>query len=159
MKKKELIRLNEEFFERTEHLKVLIEDLKRENEELQQQIETLTQENETLSTNQAATEPLKALEEKLRNRAALSPDMTYGADIIGKIVVLAARSCNTLTSQEDNLDVKELINLILGKTEVLKAEILKAVELDTEFDSKKELIDAKQKEAEEYFASVMAQKS
>ena len=52
---------------------------------------------------------------------------------------------------------KELLNLILGRTEVAKAEILKTVSSDIAFDEKKAKIDAEYESAKDYFESVIRQ--
>ena len=77
--------------------------------------------------------------------------------MIGKIVVSGAKYCNLLTALPENSITKEQVNLILGRTEVAKAEILKITENDMTFEDKKSAIDSKEKEAEEYFGSIMAQ--
>ena len=134
-----------------ERQKEAVEELKRENEELRARIQELKKISET----PAVSEPLKTLEEKVKT-AALSRDAEYGATVIGEIVVSAARHCNRLT-REPSGDVKELVNLILGRTEVAKAEILKAVTDQCEFELKKEKIIREKASAEDYFQSVAAQ--
>ena len=52
---------------------------------------------------------------------------------------------------------KELLNLILGKTEIAKAEILSVIESADNFDVKCEKIDKIADAAKEYFDSVLAQ--
>ena len=51
-----------------------------------------------------------------------------------------------------------MVNLILGRTEVAKSEILKIISLDISLEEKKELINEQYKSAEDYFISVEAQK-
>ena len=53
--------------------------------------------------------------------------MEYGAKVIGQIVVSAAEYSNKLTIGS-NSSQKELVNLILGKTEVAKSEILAGIQ-------------------------------
>lgn len=158
MRKSELLKLNSELFEKAEKYKLMHENLKKENAELLAEIKQLKQDNKSLIAKEKATTPLKELEEKVKNQASLTEEAKYGASAIGKIVIKATTCCNALTSVNDGYDPKELVNLILGRTEVAKAEILKAVEADMSLDSKIDLIDTCKKSAEDYFDSVMAQK-
>lgn len=80
----------------------------------------------------------------------------YGSQIIGKIVVSAAQYSNSLTAGGETR-YKELLNLILGKTEVAKAEILDITASEAEFDVKNHMIDSVYEQTIEYFESVMAQ--
>ena len=158
MRKKKLIELNHQLFENIEQLKSAAEEIQKENARLKKEIEELTQENEALKIKNASSEPLKRLEEKVAaNQAVLPEDSEYGAAIIGKTVVSAAKHCNKLSTLHENPNTKELINLILGRTEVAKAEILKIISSDNELDLKKRLIDNEHFAAEEYFQSVLAQ--
>ncbi len=86
----------------------------------------------------------------------LPDDFNYASDVIGNIVIKAAGFINELTvSAKENK--KELINLILGRTEIAKAEILNAVSSDVGLSAKQELIDTQYNEAFEYFKSIMEQ--
>lgn len=87
---------------------------------------------------------------------AIDSDVDYGASVIGKIVVSAANYSNRLTAGGET-KYRELVNLILGRTEVAKADILSAVTSDNGFDTKKAAIDLIYEQACEYFESVMAQ--
>lgn len=158
MRKSELLKLNNELYEKSENYKFLYEELKKENHKLSEENKKLKINNEELLAKEKATAPLKELEEKIKNQAKLTEEAKYGAATIGKIVIKAATCCNILTSADDGYDPKELVNLILGRTEVAKAEILRAVEADMSLDSKYSLIDSCKKSAEDYFDSVMAQK-
>lgn len=158
LRKSDLIKLNNELFEKTEKYKTLYEELKKENAELLEENKSLKLENENLIAKQNATPPLIELEKKVKSQAKLSEEAKFGASVIGKIVIKAASCCNKLTSSNDGYDPKELVNLILGRTEVAKAEILKIVESEIPLETKREQICACQKSTEDYFSSVMAQK-
>ncbi len=158
MRKSELLKLNQKLFESEQKYKRLYSEANEQISELSAEIEKLKNEINELSAKQEASAPLKQLEEKVKNQAKLSDEAKFGASVIGKIVVKATSCCNKLTSSDDGYDPKELVNLILGRTEVAKAEILKAVEADMTYDNKISLIEACQKTAEDYFESVMAQK-
>ena len=157
MRKKKLLKLSEDLFNRLDAAQLALKEAKQENENLKKEIEILKTENEALKKAQLQSEPLKQLEEKVKKQANISEDAEYGSQIIGKIVITAATYCNKLTSVSENTDVKELVNLILGRTEIAKAEILKIVSSDAEFSQKAELIDTVKNSAEDYFNSVMAQ--
>ncbi len=159
MRKKKLIEISQELFNRLEAAEKTVSELETQNAELKSQVKLLTDENNFLRDNQEKSRPLKELENKMVVNSFLTKDTEYGARIIGQIVVDAARYCNLLTSASGNGDVKELINLILGRTEVAKAEILKTVSAECDFEEKKAYIDAQKSAAEDYFASVMAQLS
>lgn len=88
--------------------------------------------------------------------SAPDSDVDYGASVIGKIVVSAANYSNRLTVGGET-KYRELVNLILGRTEVAKADILSAVTSDNGFDTKKAAIDLIYEQTCEYFESVMAQ--
>ena len=96
------------------------------------------------------------LEEKVITVATVKPDMEYGAKVIGQIVVSAAEYSNKLTVGGDD-SKKELVNLILGKTEMAKAEILSVVETSDSFDVKCSKMDQIAAVSKEYFESVLAQ--
>ena len=164
MRKRDLLNANDELFSRNEELLRKIEELKkenlelkRENEELEKQKNELEKQKNELDLKINATKPLKDLEKKVTARASVSKETEYAASVIGKIVVSGAKYCSLLTAMPENSITKEQINLILGRTEVAKAEILKIVGNNMSFEDKKTAIDLKGKEAEEYFNSIMAQ--
>ncbi len=157
MKKKDLITTNNELFKRNEDLLSKIEDLKKEIEILKRDNYNLSTEKDTLEAKLNATKPLKALEEKVTARAAISKETEYGAEVIGRIVVSAAKYCNSLTISGGNNIIKEQVNLILGRTEVAKSEILKAISNDCSLEEKKVTVNKLEQEAYDYFKSIMAQ--
>ncbi len=166
MRKKELSKLFEETEQKAELFSMKIESLKAEledtlfvNEKLQAEIKKLSQqksnpddfdiksqENTYIENNDIADSEFK-----------LSADTNLGAAAIGKVVIAATKSSNILTSIGDTDEIKELINLILGRTEVAKAEILKIISLESELQVKKEMIDREVEAAEDYFISVRGQ--
>ena len=68
----------------------------------------------------------------------------------------AAMSSNRL-GEMGKTNTKELLNLILGRTEVAKAEILNIVSSNMSFAGKVQSIDSVANEANEYFQSVLEQ--
>lgn len=158
MRKSELFNINEQLISRNRELISEKEKLNGEIKALREEILKLKAENEALLENQTPTLPLQKLENKITSQAEISDDTKYGSKIIGEIVVSAARHCNSLTVGLNNNEMtKEQINLILGRTEVAKAEILREVSKDISFDEKKSAIDFHKKSAEDYFKSVSAQ--
>ena len=157
MRKKELINANDELFRRNDDLLRKIEELKKQISDLKIENQKLISENEGLNLKLNATKPLKDLEKKMTARASVSKETEYAASVIGKIVVKGTKFCNILTALPENSITKEQINLILGRTEVAKSEILKITENDMSFEEKKAAIDIKEEEAQEYFSRIMAQ--
>ncbi len=159
MRKKKLIEQNLALFEDLQKSQLELNELKKllrqsvdENNALKSQLEKANEQGKT----DTVTEPMRRLEEKVITNAVLKPDMEYGAGIIGKIVIAAAQYSNRLTLGGDDKH-KELVNLILGKTEIAKAEILSVTETEDTFDVKCSKIDQIYAVCVEYFESVIAQ--
>ena len=89
-------------------------------------------------------------------KQTLSEEFQYASSIIGKTVIEATMVCNNLT-KDGKADTKELVNLVLGRTEVLKAEILKILNSNEPFEIKKDLMQNEQMSAFDYFDSIKAQ--
>ena len=154
MRKKLLLEQNIQLFDRLTAAESEIKRLKKELEEEKRRTAALKEENARLTENRGSTAaPLKILESKVIKQAGITPDTDYGAAVIGKTVV-AAKYCEQLKTRDN---AKELINLILGRTEVAKAEILNIVTTDNDDEEKRRLIDEQLALAEDYFASVTAQ--
>ena len=155
MRKKLLLEQNIQLFDRLTAAESEIKRLKKELEEEKRRTAALKEENARLTENRGSTAArLKILESKVIKQAGITPDTDYGAAVIGKTVVAAAKYCEQLKTRDN---AKELINLILGRTEVAKAEILNIVTTDNDDEEKRRLIDEQLALAEDYFASVTAQ--
>lgn len=155
MRKKYLLAQNTQLFDRLSAAENEIARLKEELREKEGCIAGLEAELAAATASKTEpTAPLKALEAKVKSRAQITPEAEYGAKVIGKIVVAAARHCGRLS---EKAEARELINLILGRTEVAKSEILNTVSADLDFEAKKEKIDFQLTAAEDYFAGVCAQ--
>ncbi len=157
MRKKDLLTQNTQLFDKISEAQLSISRLEKEIEKRDTEIDGLKKEIESLNAKINATEPLKALEKKVIKQAALSTEVDYGASVIGKIVVEAAKCCNSVTEGGNPELSKELVNLILGRTEVAKSEILGIVSSDESFETKKQKIDTQYENAVDYFISVTAQ--
>lgn len=158
MRKKELLKINEELFKRLDSVHLSFEELKKDYEALQKELSALKEENIRLTALTEPSAPLKALEQKsVESDCRVSEDMEYASSVIGKIVVSAAKHCNRLTASSDSPETRELVNLILGRTEVAKANILKIISCEADILEKKQNIDRELEVCEDYFLSIMAQ--
>ena len=157
MNKKELFKINQELFAKNQQLMADVNNLEKMIEALKSENEELARRLDELNSKENATMPLKNLENKVAAQANLTEETKYGSYVIGQIVVAAAKHCNNLTSMANREMTKELVNLILGRTEIAKSEVLKIVSSDASLEEKKSLIDSQKKDAEDYFRSVIAQ--
>lgn len=159
MRKKDLIQQNLTLFDTLQKTQIELNDLKKLLKNYSDEINSLKAELNKAKETEAEpiiTEPMRRLEEKVITNATLKPDMEYGAKVIGQIVVSAAKYSNKLTIGGDD-SKKELVNLILGKTEIAKAEILSVTQTDENLEVKCAKIDAIANVTKEYFESVLAQ--
>ena len=156
MRKKDLLTQNTELFDKMTEAQLKISSLEKEIGKRDAEIDELKNEIERLNAKINATEPLKALEKKVI-KADFSPDVDYGAAVIGKTVVEAAKFSNTVTAKGNPELAKELVNLILGRTEVAKSGILGIVSSKEPFETKKQKIDSQYDNAVDYFKSDIAQ--
>ena len=159
MKKKEYVALTDTLQRELHKARITVDELKEDNEQL-------------LMENSALEGELYELRKKLMNletksnipavKEAIVTDLqdidvlTYGSRLIGKIVLLSAEFCNKI--DDDNSNKTEIVNLILGRTEVAKSEILKILTLNLDEKGKISALDKEYFETEDYFKSVMAQK-
>lgn len=156
MRKKKLLIQNTALFEQLQNANLSVTRLKREIAERDAEIARLKKQLDTAEKGKEPT-PLQNLEQKVTAHTSVADDFDYGAEIIGKIVVEAARLSNKLTGVDAGTNAKELVNLILGRTEVAKSEILNIVSTNVDFEAKRKAIDEQYNMAIEYFSSVMAQ--
>ena len=178
MNKKQYIELSQDLQERlyvekniTKELKIENSKLTDENNDLNAQLNQLR--GRIAELEKAAAEEVVQIEEVTCevtedkpeepkaevSEPKLSDGMSAGAKIIGKIVLSSAEYCNALSGAAAPQNAKELLNLILGRTEVAKAEILRISALDIPYDEKLKAMEQELTAAEDYFKSVMAQKN
>lgn len=162
LRKKELLLQNESLFDRLNKAHLENDSLKKQIAQMEKEIAALKSKLEEAIKPQPellAEEdtPLKHIEEKVLKKE-VSADFDYASKKIGEIVVSSASYCNQLTV-DGNTVHKELVNLILGKCEIAKGEILAAVSSECDNTTKIQLIDSIKRETEEYFLSVMAQRN
>lgn len=125
----------------TNHTK-LLEDLEKQKEP-----RVLEPTQEIIENTVPNSAPLEI---KLEDTSA------YGAEIIGKIVLEGTKISNLAAEKQSELSA-DVINLILGKTEVCKAKIYDICNSQIEDSKKKELLDALLSECLDYFSSLSAQ--
>ena len=87
---------------------------------------------------------------------SLDDAMEYGAKIIGNIIVESAKYSDMITAKPCE-NTKDLINLIMGKSEICKSEILTIALGELDYQTKCDLMDSQQTDAIDYFKSVLAQ--
>lgn len=80
----------------------------------------------------------------------------YSVKVIGKIVMESVK-VNCVLASSENENKKELINLVLGRTEVAKEEISSLLSCGLEEDVIKASIDKESEEVTEYFQSILGQ--
>lgn len=152
MRKKKLIEQNTALFDQIEGLRKEIKDLGKQLEASKAEIEKLKRENEDLAQSVAET-PLENIKEKLSAPKSPFNAADYGAKAIGKIIVEATKTTADL-SENAGSNAIEYINLVLGKAEVSKAEILNAVSGETDEKQKKMTIDGLVQKTCDYFEKI-----
>lgn len=122
--------------------------------EIEMEIET---DNQIKMDDEIETEIKSEIKNKPeKEESLLSEEFEYASAIIGKTVVEATKVCNELSLKDDE-DKVELVNLVLGRTEILKAETLKILSSELDFEQKKDLMKNEQSAAFDYFDSIKAQ--
>lgn len=162
MRKKKLLEQNTLLFEQMKQLEIEIALLKKEISKRNAEIKRLSAmqgTKEQISADSTAKPENKQNDEvKHKPEDIVLDDISvYGSDTIGEIVLRATELSGRL-SLEQSEENKELVNLILGKTEVAKSEILMATVKENSFENKKSEIDNIKNNTFEYFESVMGQK-
>lgn len=155
--KKDLVRLNNRLYEKLDDSLGLQKQMEIEISQYKEKIENLEEQlykKEIIAEERPITESENEVVEV--KETELPDEVGLGASFIGKTVMEATKLCNQLTS-ENSENSKELVNLALGRTEVLKAEILKIVSLDISLEDKQALMQKEQDSAYDYFDSLKAQ--
>ncbi len=143
--KKALIELNNSLYEKLDNSLFLQKQLEKEIEKYK----TMQKKEEAKVEKRVET-----VEEK---PSEFSEDFEFASFIIGKVVVEATKTCNELSNGCQTADRLELVNLILGRTEVLKSEILKILTSEATLEIKKKLMQDEENCAYDYFNSIKAQ--
>lgn len=157
MRKKDLLSQNISLYEQLRQSQLEINELREKLKKSTDEIAALkntVQEKE--KTEPSAATPIRNLQEKVSSDNLITPDIKYASKVIGDIVVSAARCSNLLTANGDDSH-RELVNLILGRTELAKSDILEIVCGDAPGSDKKCRVDKICDDAKEYFEGVLAQ--
>lgn len=160
MSKKDLKDLYEQSCEKINALNLELENTRIENEALSAQIKSFEIRVKAIAAEKFAQklQPVAEIpKENLKPECEITPERELGAKVIGRIIVNAAKYCNKLTSVKEGQNVKELINLVLGRTEVAKAEILNIVTSKNSLEEMKAKVSKEEADAEDYFESVLGQ--
>lgn len=157
MRKKDLLNQNIILFEQLRKIELENTSLRKKNKALEKELEELSDKVKELEFKPPVAVVTSAVttQEAVVN-TDLDDETAYGSETIGKIV-LKATELNSNLSVNSSPDNVTLINLILGKTEISKSEILAIVSDDCSIETKKSKIDTVKNQAFEYFESVMAQ--
>ncbi len=152
-----------------------LSDLKKENARLREKISELEeelakkqsegfivdsaavdepQEKEILQVENAEEKPIEETVEI--SEISLDDAMEYGAKTIGNIIVESAKYSDMITAKPGE-NTKDLINLIMGKSEICKSEILTIALGELDYITKCDLMDSQLTDAIDYFKSVLAQ--
>ena len=140
-------RLNDEL----QNLKKIITRLETEIENFKNLDEVNLEENLSLDN-----ENIDVVSAQVDNEVILGEDIEYGSKIIGEIVIQAALTSNKI-KEISHPNIKELVNLILGRTEVAKGEVLNIVSSEFSFDEKLQMMNDVKAQSFEYFESILKQ--
>lgn len=115
-------------------------------------------EEATLSQVESAVPKTESKESMMKQKSEikLSSEIEYAASVIGEAVIEVTKVCNKIAANGSE-NTKELVNLALGRNEVLKSEILQILTLEISFEQKQNLIQSEKTKAYDYFNSILAQ--
>lgn len=159
MRKKDLLSQNISLFDKLQRLQIELKKLKDELDQKDSRItelEGLLADNMNESNAVLLQEIADEVEIVSKPEIKIDDSTDYGSKVIGKIVISASEHCDLLT-RSAKPQCRELVNLIMGKTELSKSEILDAVNTELSFDDKRKIIDSVYENTLEYFGSIMAQ--
>lgn len=176
MKKNELISKMIELIDAINALQRQLNEVKKDNEEIRAKLAALEErlENSTQTPEEIIVptqegfqiyencldEQAEVVEEELNvpvNTVILEDNMIeYGSVTIGKVVQESIKYANLISASAGE-NKKEVLNLIMGKAEVVKSEIFTITEGELSPEVKKELIDTQLNEAIDYFKSAYGQ--
>ncbi|MEE1185446.1 MAG: hypothetical protein UHX92_05140 [Acutalibacteraceae bacterium] len=161
MLKKKLVNENLALFERLNKANEKISEQGKTIKELEEKISELKilleEEKNKVQVIEIKEEAEISTAEETKEEIKSVNDVEYGSAIIGKIVVAATENSNKLSAESQTPESKEQINLILGKTEVAKSEILAVVLSNKSLDEKIADMDKIREDTVEYFEGIMQQ--
>lgn len=158
MKKRDLLERCKELLERMDRLAEENKELVNDISEYKKEIVRLNAQLCVKEENDDIEENLQVISIDAEDNSYNSDDFLYASKTIGEIVVLAAKYSNDLTVN-GNTKNRELVNLILGQTEVQKSKILDIYLSSDSIDVKKVKIDECLEESKEYFECIVTQQA
>ena len=164
MNKNLLIKQNKQLFDKlhvselsNKRLKDELANLRKIVARLEKEVEQLKNDDfEILSDTTLNEEVFEETSEENVKETVLGADIEIGSKIIGEIVIQAALTSNKI-KEKSHPNIKELVNLILGRTEVAKGEVLNIVSSDASIEIKAQMMNDVKTETFEYFESILEQ--
>ena len=163
MNKNLLIKQNKQLFDKLHVSELSNKRLKDELVNLRKIVARLENEIEQLKNDDFEILSDTTLNDEVIEEAAnetketvLGADIEIGSKIIGEIVIQAALTSNKI-KEKSHPNIKELVNLILGRTEVAKGEVLNIVSSDVSIEAKALMMDDVKAQTFEYFESILEQ--
>ena len=164
MNKNLLIKQNKQLFDKlhvselsNKRLKDELANLRKIVARLEKEVEQLKNDDfEILSDTTLKEEVFEETSEENVKETVLGADIEIGSKIIGEIVIQAALTSNKI-KEKSHPNIKELVNLILGRTEVAKGEVLNIVSSDASIEIKAQMMNDVKTETFEYFESILEQ--
>ena len=148
----ELNRINQELNQlKGEHF-----DACRYAEQLKEKLDVLTTKDTECEKEIITPEPPPKIQKIVSAEEKDKDAFDYASSVISKAVIDAASLKNKLSSYENDMTT-ELITLALGRTEMLKSDILQTVISDMVFEAKKQRIDSIYTETKDYFEGLLGQ--
>ena len=117
--------------------------------------EEFTSAFEVVASPDEKSEPVVAVSAPIGD-LELGDVLNYAAEVIGMIVLEGTKANNEFVAKPNEYS-KDLINLVLGKTEVCKSSIYEICNSDADDSVKRAQIDVVYKEAVEYFGGLYKQ--
>lgn len=164
VRKKDLFEQNTVLFNRLQSVTAELEKYKKLYDENIKEINALRRELANIEIEKAKDDDLTNAESVLKEvvpeqqsntlaDVVIDGSMEYGAKIIGKIILEGTRISNDV-AQSPNEYSKDIINLVLGKTEVCKSQIYDICKGDFAEDIMRQKVDEVYKDAVDYFNSL-----
>ncbi len=158
MFKSQLIQQNKELFDKLQAANLSNKRLLNEVAELKVQLanaNALLSESNSESNSESENEEAIAQPQEVQH-FELSNDVEFASGIIGDIVLEASKFSKSI-SESSKENKSELVNLIMGRTEMAKNEILNIISSDVSFESKQNMMNSEFEKCVDYFKSVNEQ--
>lgn len=147
---------NRELIERCNCLSAELRKKEKEIVQLKAELNRYTAAETTTDRTEANNSEKEETTLNSGSRVTIPEEIKIGAAVIGKLVIKSAELSNRLTAGGETR-YRELVNLILGQTEVAKAKIYELAVSSTEKNEKYAAMRRCYAESADYFESVMQQ--